>query len=181
MTLLLLTFSILLASISADVPGDFQESQIVPDVIPIAPEDEAHVTYKKGFDVNLGNEATPGEVQTAPRVSWPAEKKSLYSLFMIDPDAPSRESPSMHEFLHWMVVNIPGSKVAKGDTLIDYFPPTPPPGTGPHRYVFLVYKQQDEIDDSAAPTKRAGFSVSQFAQQHNLGNPVAGNFFMAQR
>jgi phosphatidylethanolamine-binding protein (PEBP) family uncharacterized protein len=46
---------------------------------------------------------------------------------------------------HWLVTNIPGSQVNKGTVLAPYMGPGPPPGTGHHRYVFVVFKQKDQI------------------------------------
>ena len=42
-----------------------------------------------------------------------------------DPDAPSRADPKFREWQHWLVVNVPGTDVAKGDTLAAYV------GSGP--------------------------------------------------
>ena len=50
-----------------------------------------------------------------PRVHWDADPNSFYTLIMTDPDAPSRENPKMREWHHWLVVNIPGNKVAEGE------------------------------------------------------------------
>ncbi len=49
---------------------------------------------------------------------------------MFDLDAPSRQTPTYREILHWLVVNIPGKDVAKGDVRKVYRGPGPPPGTG---------------------------------------------------
>ena len=87
---------------------------------------------------------------------------------------------------HWLVGNIPGQDVSKGETLSAYVGSGPPQGTGLHRYVFLVYKQNGKItfDEPRLPNtsgeNRGGFSISKFAKKYNLGNPVAGNFYQAQ-
>jgi phosphatidylethanolamine-binding protein (PEBP) family uncharacterized protein len=39
----------------------------------------------------------------------------LITLFVTDPDAPSRAEPSKREVLHWLVVNIPGNEIKKGE------------------------------------------------------------------
>lgn len=64
--------------------------------------------------------------------------------FFADPDAPSRAEPTFDQWLHWTVVNIPGKDLSKGNTLAEYVGSGPPPNTGLHRYVFLVYKQHDK-------------------------------------
>lgn len=59
-------------------------------------------------------------------------------------------------------------------------------GTGLHRYVFLIYKQNGELkfDEPRLPNtsgeNRGGFSIAKFAEKYNLGNPVAGNLYQAQ-
>lgn len=64
----------------------------------------------------------------------------------IDPDAPSRAKPTRREWRHWLVGNVPGSDLAKGDSLTQYVGSGPPKDTGLHRYVFLLYKQPGKID-----------------------------------
>ena len=59
------------------------------------------------------------------------------SLITADPDAPSRADPKWGEWRHWLVVNIPGCEVSKGEALSIYIGSGPPQGTGLHRYVFL--------------------------------------------
>lgn len=67
-------------------------------------------------------------------------------LFFPDPDAPSRKEPTYREWHHWLVGNIPGNNVDQGDVLSAYIGSGPPPDTGLHRYVFLVYKQNGKIN-----------------------------------
>lgn len=50
--------------------------------------------------------------------------------------------------------NIPGNAVDKGETIIDYLQPFPPKGTGYHRHVFVLYKQDRKLDFSSL--KRPG-------------------------
>lgn len=64
---------------------------------------------------------------------------------MVDPDAPSRETPTAREICHWLVINIPGNKVADGQTIAEYIGSGPPEGSGLHRYIFLIFKQADKI------------------------------------
>lgn len=77
---------------------------------------------------------------------WSGRPEELYTVLLVDPDAPSRSNPAMRSFLHWAVVNVPGEDRPRGDTLVDYMGAAPPPGTGLHRYVFLVYQQKGRVD-----------------------------------
>jgi phosphatidylethanolamine-binding protein (PEBP) family uncharacterized protein len=62
-----------------------------------------------------------------PSVSWRAESdKTYYTLILTAPDAPSR----IREFNHWLVVNIPGSQVNKGEVKAEYMGAAPPQTTG---------------------------------------------------
>ena len=58
-------------------------------------------------------------------------------------------------YLHWMVVNIPGSKVDQGQIITSYKGPAPKPGTGAHRYVIVAFEQKSDnplrIDHGEAP------------------------------
>ena len=66
--------------------------------------------------------------------------------------------------------------------------PAPPPKTGPHRYIFLVYKQKGAIEASKVPKlsddHRGGWSLTKFLSEHSAHiegkEPLAANFFLAQ-
>ncbi|KAL7306118.1 hypothetical protein TKK_0001568 [Trichogramma kaykai] len=169
-----------------DVMSDFKTHEIVPDVLKEAPAQLLSVNYK-GIEVKVGDELTPTQVKDTPTLKWNAEESSFYTISMIDPDAPSRRNATLREFLHWIVVNVPGSGLDMGDTLAAYVGAGAPKGTGLHRYVQLIYKQPGKIDVSGIPkipnnsrNGRPNFSIQKFAELHNLGNPIAGNMFQAQ-
>ncbi|RZB39108.1 D2-like [Asbolus verrucosus] len=161
-------------------------SKISPDVVNTAPQHLLKVEYKKtNKEARLGNELAPKDVRDAPEVTYTSDPHAFYTLVMTDPDAPSRKNPSSREWNHWLVVNIPGSDVAKGEVLTEYVGSGPPRNTGLHRYVFLLYKQPekltfDEEHKSNTNGNRSKFSTEDFAKKYKLGNPVGGNFFEAQ-
>lgn len=51
-------------------------------------------------------------------------------IVVLDPDAPSRKEHTYREWHHWLVGNIPGKDIAKGETLSEYVGSGPPPETG---------------------------------------------------
>uniref|UniRef100_A0A8D8AUJ0 Phosphatidylethanolamine-binding protein homolog F40A3.3 n=1 Tax=Culex pipiens TaxID=7175 RepID=A0A8D8AUJ0_CULPI len=168
------------------VPEAFMGQELVPDIIPEAPAMLAKVTYPSGAEASLGNELTPTQVKDQPTVSWEADPKSLYTLILTDPDAPSRANPKMREWRHWIVINIPGEDVASGEPVAEYISSAPPQGSGLHRYAFLVYKQPSGRIEFEEPRlnnrnpNRGMFRVAEFAAKYALGTPIAGNFYQAQ-
>ncbi|KAH0811987.1 hypothetical protein GEV33_010805 [Tenebrio molitor] len=144
------------------------------------------VTYPKGVKVELGNKLTPTQVKDPPSVKWDAEADAFYTLCMTDPDAPSRKNPKFREWHHWLVVNIPGNNLEQGEVLSGYIGSGPPKGTGLHRYVFVVYKQNGKINfsEKRLPSNsgegRGKFCIRKFAELHQLGDPISANFFQAE-
>ncbi|KAL1491657.1 hypothetical protein ABEB36_012221 [Hypothenemus hampei] len=164
----------------------FNSNEIVPDVISAPPSNILTVRYLQSKkNVNLGNEIAPIDVRQAPKITYEAEPNTFYTLVFTDPDVPSRANPIRREFRHWLVVNIPGSDVNKGQVLSEYIGSGPPEGTGLHRYIFLLYKQPSrlEFEEPFVPNTEFGdrpnFSAQKFGEKYNL-ELVAGNFYQAQ-
>ncbi|KAM4746708.1 phosphatidylethanolamine-binding protein 4 [Anableps anableps] len=122
----------------------------------------------------------------APQIYFSgAEKKKMYVLVMVDPDAPRRSQHPAY-WRHWLVVNIKGSSLERGDiqgmTLTDYHPPTPPQKTGFHRYQFMLFEQppHTKISLSEKESSRGKWDFQAFIKRFNLGEPVAALQFLTQ-
>lgn len=163
-------------------------------------------TEGAGLLRQIGAEVKPTQVRDAPKVFWeaaaaeaaaddplapaPDEELKYYTLALIDPDAPTPADPSSRSWLHWLVVNIPGSEIEYGQTLSRYVGAFPPSGQGPHRYFFLLMEQSKGDTQfglaSAAPgltaegmEQRAGWSPTAFAERHGL-RVVGWHHFVAE-
>lgn len=165
----------------------FKAQEIVPDVVDVAPVLTIEVKFASGSIMNIGAEMTPAQVKTPEYLSWRVEEGALYTLCLTDPDAPSRSDPKFREFVHWLVVNIKGSLISSGQTLVKFTGSNPGAGTGLHRYCLLLYKQPGQISPDFKPvtdeTSREGrrsFRIREFATKYGLQGPVAGNFYLAQ-
>lgn len=162
-----------------------RNEEIIPDVIDAAPSSTLQVTFNLNTVVP-GKELTPTQVKAAPEVSWAAETNSFYTLIFTDPDAPSRSNPIRREFLHWLIVNIPGAEISKGEVLAEFLGSGPPKDSDLHRYTFLLYKQQQKetFEWTKIPNNtregRRHFSARNFAKKYGMGDPIAANYYLAQ-
>lgn len=100
----------------------FEEHAIVPSIITPSPPVCLIVKYSGNFTVKLGNELRPLNAKEAPcNVTWPVKSDSLYTLMMVDPDAPSRKTPLVGQVLHWLQINIQNpSKISEGEEIVSY-------------------------------------------------------------
>ena len=123
----------------------FVENDIQPEVVHNGPPKFAQVHFESGVEPELGDMITPEQASVQPDVAWDAADGKLYTLAMVDPDAPSRANPinrcrissasfltfSSSEWLHWLVVNIPSDQnIDSGQVLSEYMGPAPPKGSG---------------------------------------------------
>ena len=160
--------------------------KVVPDVIDAKTSASIDIKWPSGVTAQQGNKLTPTQVKDQPEFKFEAKPDKLYTLAMVDPDAPSRQEPTFREILHCMIANIPGNDVAKGDVFAEYVGSGAPQGTGYHRYVFLLYEQKEKLKSDLmrisknSRNGRKNFSIRKFAKEHNLGDPIAANFFQAQ-
>ncbi|HJQ44826.1 MAG TPA: YbhB/YbcL family Raf kinase inhibitor-like protein [Amycolatopsis sp.] len=128
----------------------------------------------------------PGGEDRSPHLAWdgfPAGTKS-FAVTCYDPDAPTASG-----FWHWAVFNIPasvtelpsgagsGSGLPAGAVTLandggarQYIGAAPPPGHGPHRYIFGVHAvdvEKLEIPETASPAF-LGFNLF----SHTLGRAL---------
>ncbi|XP_042520767.1 protein MOTHER of FT and TFL1-like [Macadamia integrifolia] len=158
--------------------------RVIGDVLDMfSPTIEFTVHYGSKQVAN-GCEIKPSATSNKPRVQLSGSRvisNNLYTLVMTDPDAPSPSEPTMREWLHWIVVDIPqGLDASKGKEIVPYMGPKPP--TGIHRYVFALFQQRGPMGrDILPPDARCNFSTRNFAAQSGLGLPVAAVYFNAQK
>ncbi|XP_044500241.1 protein HEADING DATE 3A-like [Mangifera indica] len=138
------------------------------------------VSYGHKLDVYNGVEFKPSQVTKQPKVSiGGSDFRNLYTLVMVDPDAPSPSDPTLKEYLHWLVIDIPETREATyGNEVVSY--ESPKPTVGIHRFAFVLFRQPG-IQPVYAPGWRQNFITRDFAELYNLGSPVAAVFFNCQK
>ncbi|CAA6663725.1 unnamed protein product [Spirodela intermedia] len=138
------------------------------------------VSYNGNKLVCNCHEFLPSTVAARPRVEVQGgDMRSFFTLVMTDPDVPGPSDPYLREHLHWIVTDIPGTTDASfGRELVGY--ESPRPLIGIHRFVFVLFRQEKRLS-VAPPSTRDHFSTRRFAEENDLGLPVAAVFFNAQR
>jgi phosphatidylethanolamine-binding protein (PEBP) family uncharacterized protein len=87
-----------------------------------------------------GQKLTPLQTSLEPKVTLTGlDTNKFYTLIMYDRNA----GTDSHYYIHWVIVNIPGTDFIKGQPVFKYQGPGPPKGTGQHLYTFVLYLQHD--------------------------------------
>ncbi|KAF8969487.1 phosphatidylethanolamine-binding protein [Flammula alnicola] len=183
----------------SNVTTAFPSAKIVPDVIDsFTPNSLVNVTFT---DSTTGQKADviPGALltmeQTAAEpalffegVGSSASTSGTFVVVIVDPDALTPQNPNEREFLHFTGGNFTvdsstGALSNSTPALIEFFPPTPPAGSDPHRYVVLVFTQPADFSSTAPSlvndsTPRPSFDLPNFLQATDLGTVLAGNYFL---
>ncbi|GJM93135.1 hypothetical protein PR202_ga09664 [Eleusine coracana subsp. coracana] len=129
-------------------------AHVIRDVLhPFTPTVSLRITYNNRL-LLAGAELKPSAVVNKPRLDvGGSDLRVFYTLVLVDPDAPSPSNPSLREYLHWMVTDIPGTTGASfGQELMFY----------------------------ERPDQDLAFIAWEFARQYHL-DIVAATYFNCQR
>ncbi|KAK9457082.1 phosphatidylethanolamine-binding protein [Dipodascopsis uninucleata] len=148
-----------------------------------------------GHTVKPGMYIPRAEAQSPPDLSFNVHSNSdTYMVIGIDIDAPFPSLPILGPILHWIQPGLKPEITSNGQStfkvsapfVANYIGPAPPPGSTPHRYVFILYKQPADFDGSKfAPSDgknlsnwyRMRFSLDDWIVKANLADCLAVNYF----
>ncbi|TFK64213.1 PEBP-like protein [Pluteus cervinus] len=123
-------------------------------------------------------------------------EEATFTLVMADPDAPSRSDPKYRQFRHWVITglkypplslegatNLTAIKAKPSTT--PYRAPGPPPGSGVHRYTFLLFEEPaggytippDAPEWGSALEERRSWNAVKFGEQYGL-KLIGANYFI---
>ncbi|EGW32097.1 uncharacterized protein SPAPADRAFT_61176, partial [Spathaspora passalidarum NRRL Y-27907] len=155
-----------LITISQSLDESYTKHKVIPEVVDeFDTQGLLTIEYSKDEHVTLGNQLPVANTQHVPEIQLtlnsPTQDGKIESitendkfiLVMTDPDAPSNTDHKWSEYLHWLVTDLQLTNgeakegeqinhkidVSQGRELVKYMGPGPPPKTGKHRYVFLLY------------------------------------------
>ncbi|CAN7988475.1 unnamed protein product, partial [Ixodes pacificus] len=165
--------------------GNFKRDQIVPDLIPKVPAEGVKVHYtSSNAVVKMGNLITKEDAAQAPTIEFKERRNNLYTIMMLNPDAPSYINPKYRWWVHWLIVNAEGPDTGRVDpdnVIQSYKGPDPAEGSDAHRYLFLIFCQGKRRINATAVKQwvpqRPSFDLAKFRRRANLYLPFAGNYF----
>uniref|UniRef100_A0A2N9GYU7 Uncharacterized protein n=1 Tax=Fagus sylvatica TaxID=28930 RepID=A0A2N9GYU7_FAGSY len=154
--------------------------RVIGDVVDMFAPTVNLAAYFGSKHVTNGCDIKPSIAVNPPKMTLTGHSDELYALVMTDPDAPSPSEPSMREWVHWIVLDIPGgTNPTRGNEILPYVGPRPPIGI--HRYILVLFRQKGPLGLVDQPASRANFNTRLFAAQLDLGLPVATVYFNSQK
>lgn len=199
-----------LLTISQSLDEAYTKHKVVPEVVDkFETQGLLTIEYSDSDHVTLGNTLKVDDTQERPKIQFtlnaPGQselsisEQDKFTLVLTDPDAPSNKDHKWSEYAHWIVTDLPLNAstsldslstildYSKGNEILPYVGPGPPPKTGKHRYVFLLYQQDPSVTLTAPPdrpnwgTGVAGSGVRDWLKKHGGKQQLlAVNFFYAQ-
>ena len=104
------------------------------------------------------NTVTKEAASSVPKINL--DPVNLSTIVMYDPDA------AIPQWLHYLVINIPNGDISMGYVVRPYSGPTPPAGSGTHRYIFEQLEQTDPLFMTI--DNPAGFKIDKFRLKYGL-------------
>lgn len=207
-----------LITISQSLDEAYTKHKVVPEVVDaFETQGLLTIEYNGEDSVALGNTLKVARTQNKPIIQFTLNSpnqegivesisdEDKFILVMTDPDAPSNTDHKWSEYLHWLITDLKLTNVKKSDLdsepeishildyskgveLFSYMGPGPPPKTGLHRYVTLLYKQDPNVSKLEAPLDRPNWGtgipssgVRDWIKKVAPGLKLLGvNFFYAQ-
>ena len=113
------------------------------------------------------------QTQTEPKIKLNVEPNYFYTLIIHDPDAIGGT------YIHWAIINITNNDVKTGNIIMPYKGPSPPPGTGKHRYIFSLYEQSGEENNVDQIEERV-IKIENLENMLKVDNPIFETKFISE-
>jgi hypothetical protein len=172
------------------IKAHFQQSALVPDLFSsFEPTSIVTLSFSGVGELQPGQQLTQAQVAPVPTVSVTPGNSSTtlsgnYTLAMIDAGTVG-EKLAQGQTRHWLVngVHVSGSTVSNTSAvgITNYAGPAPPAGSGPHRYVVVLYSQPTSFhppaDLSTPGVPVSTFVWADYVTSTGLGPLVGATYF----
>ncbi|KAJ4385487.1 hypothetical protein N0V93_009915 [Gnomoniopsis smithogilvyi] len=149
------------------------------------------LTFGKHSVAEPGQFVSKAETQASPQLTHSSTSPTkTYLAISLDPDAPFAVFPVLGPVLHWIQPGLKsstsgGSLEATEPFIANWVAASPPPGSAPHRYIFILYEQPEGLETKKFAPKegqemgmgpRVRTSLDGWVTKLGLGEPVAVNY-----
>eukprot|EP00753_Platysulcus_tardus_P010139 PLAT2502.1.p2 GENE.PLAT2502.1~~PLAT2502.1.p2 ORF type:complete len:281 (-),score=9.42 PLAT2502.1:130-972(-) len=167
-----------------------QQSGIVPSLLPsFNPVGYLNVTFPAVGPIAPGQALSEDQVHDQPSIVFTAANSSstyngTTTVIMADA-GPVGTDESQGQTRHWLVygASLSGNgpytlDTTTGTNVTEYAGPAPPPGSGAHRYVIMLFEQTDSFNEPGdAGTGVQTFNLTGYIQSSGLGPLYAATYF----
>jgi phosphatidylethanolamine-binding protein (PEBP) family uncharacterized protein len=174
------------------IEANFQNAGLVPSLLnTFDPVALLNVSFNNVGLVAPGQNLTISDVKDAPSLQVIAANASVvlngtYTLAMVDADIVGSNETSQTR--HWLAnnVTINGTSLDFKDAknITAYAGPDPAAGSGPHRYVVLLYTQPGNFtppSNLSSSTPVGSYNFPAYVNSTGLEGPVAGFYFQVEQ
>jgi phosphatidylethanolamine-binding protein (PEBP) family uncharacterized protein len=172
----------------AGVEANFKQAELVPSLLPaFDPSALLTINYPGVGDVTSGQHLTKDQTSAQPTVTITPANSSVslsgkFTIAMVDADiVGSANADGVNR--HWLLngVEVTDSKVSNvsATAITAYAGPGPAAGSGPHRYVIILYQQPDSFAapaDLSQPIGVTRMDLGAYVKDSGLGSLVAANY-----
>lgn len=175
--------------------SELEAAGIIPDVLdtfnPSAQLNLVFATDKGTLQIENGERYAAADLKASPMLTihetFVEQLSHMYTITLVDLDAPDPTDPRDREYLHWLVTNIPGPQATEDSALTDPakigqvvvpYEPIHPEGGTPHRYAFVLFRQRPSaVLDIPSSGNRKQFKTKDFLMSQAVVAPVAAGYF----
>ncbi|KAF9036779.1 phosphatidylethanolamine-binding protein [Panaeolus papilionaceus] len=175
------------------IQAHFTQSHLVPDLFEsFTPSALLNLNYPGVGDVTPGQKFAKEQVGPTPAVTITPGNASVtltgtYTLAMVDADIVGAELPD-GQTRHWLVngVKVENGAITNSSALgvTPYAGPWPAAGSGPHRYVVVLYEQPSTFTPPAGLSTPnvpvATFNWPAYVKDTGLGPLIAANYIQVE-
>ncbi|KAJ3770991.1 phosphatidylethanolamine-binding protein [Lentinula raphanica] len=171
------------------IEAHFTQAALVPELLAsFDPSSILTINFDGVGDVSPGQALTQDQVAPTPTIKITAANSSVdltgnFTLAMVDADIVGADESNITR--HWLEnsVTVSDGQVSNSSAtaITSYAGPAPASGSGPHRYVVILYQQPASFSppsDLSQPNLGVSkFDLNGYVKDSQLGAVVAANYF----
>ena len=132
------------------------------------------------------------ETTLPPTLKLSNAQRGPYVAICVDLDGPFPTLPFLSPILHWIQPDMQPTSdhtlESQNSCLVDWAAANPPPYSGPHRYLFILYKQPADLESAdweflfkkpVGVWPRVRWNLDDFAKKAGLCEMVAAEWFLS--